>query len=156
MMRSAPLLWMLWPRSAARWVVPGSRLCASPTQPLGTRIVAVASLAKLDVDAAAERAAEILAQPASPGRDLTPILAAFLHNQRGADVLAAAIGRHTPPADSAKLALRAVYALGRSDPTLVAALSRAAGLSSETKPLTPGELSQLVVRGRLPRRPRTR
>ena len=48
------------------------------------------------------------------------------------------------PADSAKLALRAVYALGRSDPALVAALSRAAGLSSETKPLTPAELSQLV------------
>jgi putative heme-binding domain-containing protein len=119
-------------------------LC-EPAQPLGTRILAVASLAKLDVDAAADRAAAIVAQPASPSLDLTPLLAAFLHHQKGADVLATAIGRHAPPADSAKLALRAVYALGRSDPALVAALSRAAGLSSETKPLTPGELSQLVA-----------
>jgi putative heme-binding domain-containing protein len=118
-------------------------LCG-PALPLGIRIPAVSSLAKLDVDAAAERAAEILAQPALPGRELTPLLAAFLNHQRGADVLAAAVGRRALPADSAKLALRAVYALGRSDQALVAALSRAAGLSSETKPLTPDELSQLV------------
>ena len=118
-------------------------LCGPEIAP-GIRIPAVASLAKIDVDAAAERAAEILAQPVSASRDLTPLLAAFLNHQRGADVLAAAIGRHPPPADSAKLAIRAVYALGRSDPTLIAALSLAAGLSADTKPLTPGELGQLV------------
>ena len=72
-------------------------------------------------------------------------MAAFLNRQGGADVLAAALGRHVPPADSAKLALRAVYALGRADPALVATLSRAAGLSAETKPLTPAELNQLVA-----------
>ncbi len=118
-------------------------LCGPDIAP-AIRIPAVASLAKLDVDVAAERAAEILAQPVSASRDLTPLLAAFLNHQRGSDVLAAAIGRHAPPADSAKLALRTIYALGRSDVTLVAALSRAAGLSSDTKPLTPGELGQLV------------
>ena len=68
-----------------------------------------------------------------------------MNRQGGADVLAAALGRHAPPADSAKLALRAVYALGRADPALVATLSRAAGLSAETKPLTPTELNQLVA-----------
>ena len=46
---------------------------------------------------------------ATPGRDLTPLLAAFLNRQGGADVLARALDRHAPPADSAKLALRAVY-----------------------------------------------
>jgi putative heme-binding domain-containing protein len=116
----------------------------APAQPPGTRILAVASLAKLDVDAAAARAAEILATAASAGRDLTPLLAAFLNRQGGADVLALAIGRHPVPADSAKLALRAIYALGRADPALVAILSHAAGLSAETKPLTPTELNQLV------------
>ena len=61
-------------------------------------------------------------------------------------MLAAAIGRQGAiPADAAKLALRAVYALGRSDPALVAALSRAAGLSAETKPLSPTELNELVA-----------
>jgi putative heme-binding domain-containing protein len=117
----------------------------APAQPSGTRIQAIASLAKLDVDAAAARAAEILATVPSPGRDLKPLLAAFLNRQGGADILAAAIGRHAVPADSAKLALRAVYALGRADPALVAILSRAAGISAETRPLTSTELNQLVT-----------
>jgi putative heme-binding domain-containing protein len=117
----------------------------APAIPPTTRIMAVASLARLDVDAAAARAAEIIASQPAPGRDLTPLLAAFLNRQGGADVLASALGRHLPPADSAKLALRAVYALGRADPALVAMLSRAAGLSTQTKPLTPTELNQLVT-----------
>ena len=118
---------------------------AAPAQPIGARIPAVASLAKLDALAAAERAAEILASAPNPERDLTPLLAAFLTRQGGADVLAAALSRHAPPADSAKMALRTIYALGRADPTLVAALSRAAGLSAETRSLTPAELNQLVA-----------
>ena len=105
------------------------------------RVLAVASLAKLDVDAAAARAAGILPRRAAPGRDLTPLLAAFLNRQGGADILAAALDRHAIPPDAAKLALRAVYALGHADPALVATLSRAAGLSAEIKPLTPAELS---------------
>ena len=53
------------------------------------------------------------------GVDLKPLMAAFLNRQGGGEVLAAAIGRHTIPADSAKLSLRAVYALGHADPALV-------------------------------------
>ena len=118
---------------------------AGRDQPMATRLLAVAALAKLDLEAAAVRAAEILAKPAAPARDLTPLLAAFLNRQGGADVLAAALSRQSTPADSAKVALRAVYALGRSEPALVAALSLAAGISTESKPLTPGELNQLVA-----------
>jgi putative heme-binding domain-containing protein len=114
-------------------------------QSLGTRIPAVAALAKLDVDRAAVQAAELLTQPIDQSRDLTPIFAAFLNRQGGGDRLAAALGRVAIPADAAKLALRSVYALGRSDEVLVAALSRAAGISAETKPLTPAELNQLVA-----------
>jgi putative heme-binding domain-containing protein len=117
----------------------------APAQPLVTRIQAVASLTKLDVDAAAARAAEILSTAPLSGSDLTPLLAAFLNRQGGADVLALALGRHTPPAESARLALRAVYALGRADSTLVSALLRAAGLSAEPTTLTPNELNQLVA-----------
>jgi putative heme-binding domain-containing protein len=116
-----------------------------PAQPTAIRILAVASLAKLDVDAAAERAALILAQPPDPGRDLTPLVAAFLNRQGGADVLAAKLGQHPPPADSARMALRTVYALGHAEPALVGALSRAAGLTAETRPLATAELNQLVA-----------
>jgi putative heme-binding domain-containing protein len=118
---------------------------AAPGQPMGTRLLAVAALVKLDVESAAERAALILAQAEAPGRDLTPMMAAFLNRQGGGEILAAALGRHAVPADSARLALRCVYALGRADPGLVAALARAAGISAENKPLTPGELNQLVA-----------
>ena len=118
---------------------------AGRDQPAGTRLPAVAALAKLDVEAAAARAAEILVQPPAPARDLAPLLAAFLNRQGGGEVLASALARQPVPADSARVALRAVYALGRADPALVAALSRAAGISAETKPLSPGELNQLVA-----------
>ena len=59
-------------------------------------MLAITALARIDVDAAAERAAEILAQPASPTLDLTPLVAAFLHHQKGADILAAAVGGRRP------------------------------------------------------------
>jgi putative heme-binding domain-containing protein len=113
-------------------------------QPQGTRILAIAALARLDVESAAARAAEVLAE-ADSGRELTPLLAGFLDRQGGADVLAAALGRRAASADSAKLALRAVYALGRSDPALVAVLAKAAGIATDTMPPTPSEINQIVA-----------
>ena len=114
-------------------------------QPAGVRVLAVAALARLDVDAAAARAAELIPQAAAERVDLKPLMAAFLNRQGAGAILAAAIERQHIPADSAKLALRAVYALGQADPALVAALGRAAGISTEVKPPTPAELSALVA-----------
>ncbi len=118
---------------------------AADKQPIATRILAVAALVKFDVNAAAARAAGILALPPDGQRDFKPLMAAFLNRQGGGDVLAAAIAQKTLTADAAKLALRAIYALGRSDAALVPALSRAAGISGEAKPLTQAELNQLVA-----------
>jgi len=118
---------------------------AGPDQPVVIRLPAVSALVKLDVDGAAGRAAVLLPEAAAQGRDLTPLLAAFLNRQGGGDVLAAKLAQRSVPADSAKLALRSVFALGHADTALVAALSRAAGLSSETKPLSPAELNAHVA-----------
>ena len=90
-------------------------------------------------------AALILAQPLAPGGDLTPLLAAFVNRQGGADVLAARLGQHPPPADAARLATpdrlrdgtRRARTRGRASP--------AAGLSTESKPLSPAELNALVA-----------
>ena len=60
-------------------------------------------------------------------------------------MLAKALEERAVSADSAKLGLRAVYALGRSDQALVAVLSRAAGISELGKPLSPTELTALVA-----------
>jgi putative heme-binding domain-containing protein len=114
-------------------------------QPAATRLLAVAALARLDVKAAAARAADVLPLAAPEGRDLTPLLAAFLNRQGGSEILAAALDRQKLSPDAAKLALRSVYALGHADTALVATLGRAAGVSTDVKPLSAQELSDLVA-----------
>jgi putative heme-binding domain-containing protein len=106
--------------------------------------MAVAALTKLDVEAAAIRAVEVLRE-ANSADDLSPLMAAFLNRQGGADKLAAAIAAKDVPADAAKLALRTTYALGRTDPALVDVLSRVAGLNAEVKPLTQPEMDTLIA-----------
>jgi putative heme-binding domain-containing protein len=118
---------------------------ASADQPAGIRVLALAALARLDVAAAAARFADVLPIATAHGCDLTPLMAAFLNRHGGAEILAAALDQHKLTPDSAKLALRSVYALGHADAPLVAALSRAAGLSTEVKPPSPQELSALVA-----------
>jgi putative heme-binding domain-containing protein len=105
----------------------------------------VAALTHLDAGAASTRAAELVPTAAAEGADLKPMMEAFLNRQGGGAILARAIGGKSIPPDAAKLALRAVYSLSQSDPDLVSALGKAAGISTEVKPLTPSELSALVA-----------
>jgi putative heme-binding domain-containing protein len=109
-----------------------------------TRVMGVAALARLDLDAAVERAAGIVAV-AKAGIDLTPMMSAILDRQGGSDKLTAALARKPPSADGAKLALRAIYSLGRADEALVAELSKAAEIQAEAKPLEKAELEKLVA-----------
>jgi putative heme-binding domain-containing protein len=117
---------------------------AAPGRPMNVRVPAVAALARLDADAATRRAIEVL-RDATPGQDLTPMMAALLAPREGADRLAAALTGAKLSPDAAKLALRAVYALGRSDASLVAELTRAAGIDAEVKPLDKAELDRLLA-----------
>ena len=130
----------------------GGKSAAAPIEAMAggngpevARLQAIAALTKLDLKQAAARAAEILAKPAEPGRKLVPLVGAFLNRQGGSEMLAMAIEGTTVSADSAKLGLRAIYSLGRSDPALVTVLSRAAGISELSKPLSPSELNSLVA-----------
>lgn len=116
----------------------------APDRPREVRAQAVAALARLDVEAAAKQAASVL-RDAKDDQDLTPLLAAFLNRQGGADKLAEALSQAQLPADAAKLTLRALYALGRTDTALVATLSKAAGLDAEARSLSPMELEQLIA-----------
>jgi putative heme-binding domain-containing protein len=102
-------------------------------------------MVRLDPEAAATRATELIPRATAEGLDLTPLLAAFLNRQGAGTVLAAAIGRQRIPADAAKRALRAVYSLSLNDPALVAALGRAAGISTDVPPMTPAELNAMVA-----------
>lgn len=117
---------------------------AAKENPVDARILAVAALAQSNADRAAQLGAQVLAD-LSDRNDPAPLLDALLAQQKGPDALAEAIRGHKVPADAAKLALRHLYSIGRTDEALVAALSDAAGISAEVKPLTPEELQRMVA-----------
>ena len=117
---------------------------AGPTAPPEVQRVAVAALARVDIDAAAKLAAGAIAA-SSPNQDLAPLISAFLDRQGGADKLLEALDRRPPPADAAKLALRGISALGRSDEALVSSLGKIAGIEADPKPPTPSEMATLIA-----------
>jgi putative heme-binding domain-containing protein len=117
---------------------------AAPDRSPSVRALAVASLARLDLELAAGKAVGALTDDARI-EDVTPLMAAFLDRQGGGDKLAAALKARPPTADGARLALRAVYALGRADESLVAVLSKAAGLEAEASLPTKEQMDALVA-----------
>ncbi len=108
------------------------------------RALAVAALARLDVDAASRAAASVLGG-AAPGQDFAPMLAPFLSAKGGPEALAKAIESANLPPDPAKLGLRALYALGSSNAPLVDVLSRAAKISGDVKPPSKEEVETLLA-----------
>lgn len=107
------------------------------------RFRAAAALAKLDLTQAAAVAAKSLAA-AGPNDDVGPILDAFLTRKGGPEKLAAALKAVSLTADAAKLSLRYMYSVGRSDAALSDILSTAAGIALDQKPPTPEELASLL------------
>jgi len=118
-------------------------LAASGKSP-GLRMRASAALTKLDLKSAATAAAGALAA-ATSADDVGPMVDAFLSRKGGSDQWAAALAKVDLPADAAKLALRYMYSVGRSDAALSDVLSKAAGIALDQKPPTPDELRQLLA-----------
>ncbi len=128
------------PESAKQTIDP----LISPQQPLPIRSLGVAALVGLDAEAAASAAAEVLAS-ADETQDPATLLDAFLSHKGGPDQLAAAIAGKTLAADVAKVALRHMYSVGRTDAALVSALSSSAGLSANPEPLSPEQVKTLAA-----------
>jgi putative heme-binding domain-containing protein len=108
-------------------------------QPWQRQARGAAALVSIDPQQAARTAVELL-QRAGPQDDLAPLIDAFLTAKGGADRLAAALRDATVPADVALLALRHVYAVGRSDPALDSVLSEQAGIRGEAPRLSEAEI----------------
>lgn len=104
---------------------------------------AVIALAKVDLQSAIEPAVTIVRE-ATNSQDLVEVLAPFL-SRGAAKPLSEALSRAKIPADPAKRALSAVYALGRSDEELVTVLTTLAGINAEVKPLDAAALAKLVT-----------
>ena len=104
--------------------------------PLALRTLGVSALAKVDIKEAAAQAADILIQ-LTPKDNPASLLQALLDQQAGAAELTSALEETLLTVDAAKVTLRTMYALGRTDKELIDLLSTAAGFSAEDKPLTP-------------------
>ncbi len=107
------------------------------------RMQAVAGLVGFEITGAAKLAAEILLI-SKPTDDPGPMLDAFFARKEGSDRLAAEIEKHPPQADVAKVALRYMYSVGRSDSALSGVLSKVAGIAADPPPPTPEEVGKLV------------
>ena len=112
-------------------------------RPAGVRAAGIAALARFDVDRAAALAAAALneAQP----DDVARLMTAFLDRQNGPGALAAALAESPPPVDVAKLALRQMYSVGRSDADLSQVLEEAAGIAGDIPTPTTEELAALIT-----------
>jgi len=117
---------------------------ASGGKSAAVRVLATAALARLDVKAASAAAADVLSH-ASAADDAGPMLDAILSRQEGADALAAALEKTPLPPDAAKLALRHVYSIGRSDAALSNVLSKAAGIALDAPPPSPAEALKIAA-----------
>lgn len=113
-------------------------------QPFAVRSLAVAALAQQDLDAAVKLATDVLLS-AKERDDPARLMDAFLGRQGGPEKLAAALESRPPSTDTAKLCLRHMYAVGRSDAGLQAALGKLAGVETNPKPLSKEEAATLMA-----------
>jgi putative heme-binding domain-containing protein len=111
-----------------------------------THLWVAAALANRDPKTAASILASLLERnPGSGNPDFGPAFAAFVKRKDGPATLGNALKSAKLHPDAAKLALRAAYALGNSDPILIAPLQSAAGISSQPKQLSPDDMTKLVA-----------
>jgi putative heme-binding domain-containing protein len=108
------------------------------------RALAIAGLARLDVDAAAAHAADLL-NKASAKVDLGPMLDGFFLRQDGPDKLAAALAEKKLSADVAKRALVYMLSVGRSDEGLTSVLTKAAGIAEGAPPPSQEEVQKIAA-----------
>lgn len=116
---------------------------AAPGRPIGVRLIAAAGLVGIDLPTAATQGAAVL-KDATAQDNPAEMLDAFFNRKEGSDRLAAAIKERKPSVDVAKMSLRYMYSVGRSDPALSAVLSEAAGIAADVPPPTQQEVAELV------------
>jgi putative heme-binding domain-containing protein len=120
------------------------RELATTGNSLSVNLLAAAELASLDLDAAAAAAGKII--PALTSKDdPAPLLDAILGRKQGAEKLAAALRDQNIPEEAAKISLRHMYSVGRSDAALSEVLSKAAKIALDTPPPTQEEATKIAA-----------
>lgn len=112
--------------------------------PMPVRMQAAAGLSGMDLPAACQAAASILAE-LTPKDAPEEMIAALMDRKNGADLLAAEIAKQKLLPDVAKRSLRYMYSIGRSDAALSDVLSKAAGIAADAPPPTPEEVTRIAA-----------
>jgi putative heme-binding domain-containing protein len=108
------------------------------------RLQALAAYARVSPEAAAAAAAAAVSE-AAPGDRIGDLLDAFLQLKKGPLLLGEALAKRPLNVDTAKVALRHLDAVGRSDPELTGALGAAAGVAAMAGPPTAEEIRLLAA-----------
>jgi putative heme-binding domain-containing protein len=118
---------------------------ASKGQPMETRVQSIVALTTVDSSIAAREAANMLAD-AKGAENLQEMIVAILETKNGADQLARELEGKKLSVDAAKMALRFMYSIGRSDASLSNVLSLAAGVASDPPPPSQEEVAKIAER----------
>jgi putative heme-binding domain-containing protein len=110
--------------------------------PAALRLAAIEALTALDVQSASAELVSLMRQESAA--DPSMAVVALLDRNGGAASLTEALSEQKLPADTAKLAVRAVRSVARQEPALVAALSAAGGITGGVAVLSPSELAAIV------------
>ncbi len=140
--RAAALSALVVVDSAAAKTIAGELLGAG--QSYSHRTLGVSTLAGLDLTASALAAAVVL-QSTTPADDPAPLMDGLLAREGGAAQLGKALQATPLSRDVAKLCLRRVYAVGRSDAALIDVLAPQAGVSATPVKLTPEQVTALAL-----------
>ena len=117
---------------------------AAKDKAIPVRMQAVAGLARLDLDEAARQAAAVLASAAAQD-DPAPLIDALLSRKGGAEKFAAALATVKLPKEVAKVTLRYMYSIGRSDEGLSNLLSKAADIAVDSPPPSQEEVLKIAA-----------
>jgi putative heme-binding domain-containing protein len=117
---------------------------AGPESPAAARAMALPTLVTLEPKAGGALVANWLSSPQSAS-SVEDVVGRIAQLRNGPKTLTEALEGKTLPSDNAKLAVRAVRGSVREEPALIEALTRAGHLSGGPRPLSPGEVNQLVA-----------
>lgn len=113
-------------------------------RPVSIRAQAAAAMVSIDLKNAAGNAAQVFGS-ADPAAVPVSLLDAFLNVKNGSDALATELERRPPTADAAKILLRHMYSVGRTDAALSGVLSRIAGINQDPTPPSKEQIAALAV-----------
>lgn len=117
---------------------------ASRGEVMSARILAVAGLARINLEEAVEQAAAVYTE-LTPKNDPAPIIDAILSRKNGAEKLAVALGGVKFSKEVAKITLRYMYSIGRSDEGLSNLLSKAADIAVDAPPPSQPEVLKIAA-----------